>query len=92
MIMEQGFKHLDCRNFAPVDVAKGICHVKKELVLADGDSCETFDKLPKCKHCRNYAAGDQAYLGTCQASPSRPMTFPDLNGVTCEHFAWQETL
>jgi 4-hydroxyphenylacetate decarboxylase small subunit len=89
--MEQGFKHLDCRNFAPVDVAKGICHVKKQLILADGESCETFNKLPKCKHCQNYTPGEQGYIGICEISSTRPMTYPDLIAVTCEYFGWQST-
>ena len=87
--MEQRLKHLDCRNFAPVDVAKGICHVKKQLILADGESCETFQKLPKCKHCQNYVPGEQGYIGICEASVARPMAYPDLIAVTCDHFAWQ---
>jgi 4-hydroxyphenylacetate decarboxylase small subunit len=87
--MEAGHNHLDCRNYAPVDVAKGICHAHKRLVMADDESCERFEKLPRCKHCANYAPGPQEYLGTCQASPARPMTYPDLSGVTCESFAWR---
>ena len=83
-------KHLDCRNFAPVDVAKGLCHVRKELILADGQSCEFFEKLPRCKHCAHYTPGEQEYLGVCGAEKHRPMTYPDLAGVTCEWFAWRE--
>ena len=88
--MEQGFKHLDCRNFAPVDVAKGICHTRKQMVLADGESCELFERLPKCEHCANYSAGEEEYLGMCEASTGRPMTYPDLIGVTCEWFVWKD--
>ena len=80
--------HMDCRNYAPVDVAKGICHVRKEVILADGPSCEFFDRLPKCKHCHHYVPGPERYLGICQAERSRPMTYPDLSGVACEWFAW----
>jgi len=87
--MEERLKHLDCRNFAPVDVAKGICHLKKQLLLADGEACETFQKLPKCEWCLHYTPGEQRYLGICEASTSRPMTYPDLVAVTCEQFAWQ---
>jgi 4-hydroxyphenylacetate decarboxylase small subunit len=88
--MEQGFKHLDCRNFAPVDVAKGICHIRKQMTLADGESCELFERLPKCKHCANYTPGEEEYLGICKASTGRPMTYPDLSGVTCEWFTWKD--
>ena len=88
--MEPGTRHLDCRNFAPVDVAKGICHARKEMVLADGESCELFERLPKCRHCASYTPGAEAYLGTCEATPTRPMAYPDLSAVTCGWFAWRE--
>jgi 4-hydroxyphenylacetate decarboxylase small subunit len=88
--VEQTHKNLDCRNYAPVDVAKGICHLRKQIVLADGEACANFEKLPKCKHCAQYTAGGEEYLGICGASPNRPMTYPDLIGVTCEWFSWKE--
>jgi 4-hydroxyphenylacetate decarboxylase small subunit len=84
------YTNLDCRNYAPVDVVKGMCHVQKQLVLADGDVCELFERLPKCKHCARYAPGDEQYLGTCTASPDRPMAYPDLTSVTCEWFCRKE--
>ena len=87
--MKPGFRNLDCRNYAPVDVAKGICHVRKQMVLADGDACELFDCLPKCQHCANYTPGPEEYLGTCEATPNRPMAYADLSAVTCTWFAWR---
>ncbi len=83
-------KHMDCQNYAPLDVAKGFCHARKQLVLADDDACELFEKAPKCKHCAKYLPGKEAHLGTCTASPARPMTYPDLSGVACEWFSWKE--
>ena len=88
--MEQTYKNLDCRNYAPVDVVKGICRVRKQVVLADGEACGMFEKLPKCRHCIKYTPGEEEYLGTCAASPTRPMTYPDLIGITCEWFSWKE--
>jgi 4-hydroxyphenylacetate decarboxylase small subunit len=88
--MGQTHKNLDCRNYAPLDVAKGICHSRKQIVLADGEACELFETLPKCKHCNNYAPGGVEYLGICSASTSRPMAYPDLIAVTCEWFSWKE--
>ena len=89
MSMEQPFKNLDCRNYAPLDVAKGICHVRKEIVMADDAACGTFDKLPKCKFCEKYIPGEEEYLGTCGATSSQPMIYPDLIAVTCEWFFWK---
>lgn len=88
--MELKCKNQDCRNYAPVDVVKGICHVRKETVFADGESCELFEKLPKCKHCQKYTPGKEEYIGLCEASPTKPMTYPDLTSVTCEHFTWKK--
>jgi 4-hydroxyphenylacetate decarboxylase small subunit len=89
--MEQTLKHWDCRNYAPLDAAKGICHIRKQLTLADGESCEFFERLPKCKHCVNYVPDEEENLGICIALSSQYMTYPDLSGVTCEWFAWKET-
>lgn len=84
--MQNNLKHMDCRNYAAVDVAKGICHRTKELVLADADHCEHFAATQKCKFCNHFIAG-HPYLGTCDAIPSKPMTYPDLIAVTCENFS-----
>jgi len=89
--MEPIYQNLDCRNYAPVDVAKGICHARKQVVLADGDACELFDRLPKCRHCANYTRGPDEYLGICEATPTRPMAYPDLSAVTCDWIAWRST-
>lgn len=84
--MNNQLKHMDCRNYAPVDVVKGICHRTKELVLADDENCEHFAATQKCKFCNHFVSSGQ-YLGTCDAEPGKPMTYPDLITVTCEKFA-----
>jgi len=87
--MASGFRHCDCRNYAAVDVAKGICHRTKQTVLADDVSCDAFERLPKCRHCEHFAPGADEHVGTCMAARERPMTYPDLITVTCEQFAWK---
>jgi 4-hydroxyphenylacetate decarboxylase small subunit len=83
--MDNNLKHTDCRNYAPLDVVKGICHRRKELVPADGDCCEHFMATQKCKFCSHFVAAGQ-YLGTCEAVAAKPMAYPDLIAVTCENF------
>ena len=40
---KQLHKHCDCRNYAPVDVVKGICHRTKDLILGDErNQCEHY--------------------------------------------------
>ncbi len=84
--MNSVMKHMDCRNYVALDVAKGICHRTKKLVLADDDHCEHCVQTQKCKFCVHFAAGGQ-YLGACSAVPNQPMTYPDLLTVTCDEFA-----
>jgi len=82
------FKHHDCRNFLPVDAAKGICNRTKQMVLIDSPVCENFNELPKCRNCSNYAAGgmDKETLGICEAGSTKPWTFEDLIAVNCEMY------
>ena len=84
-------KHMDCRNYAPVDVIKGICHRTKQNVLADDGACSLLERLPRCRECRLYAVGEDEHMGTCSATPDRPMTYPDLVTVTCEWFEWKNS-
>jgi 4-hydroxyphenylacetate decarboxylase small subunit len=81
--------HRDCRNFAPVDVAKGICHRTKEMIPADGEACRDFDRIPKCRWCANFQADPGTVeMGTCGASAgtSQFMAYPDMVAVTCEMY------
>ncbi|MFC2078089.1 4-hydroxyphenylacetate decarboxylase small subunit [Candidatus Bipolaricaulota bacterium] len=89
--MSASRRHLDCRNFAPIDGVKGICHLTKATVLADDDTCASFDCRPKCRECRLYSPGEQEHIGTCGATPDLPMTYPDLVVVTCEWFDWKQS-
>ena len=88
--MSTSSKHLDCRNYAPIDVVKGICHLTKETVLADDVGCTSFERQPRCRECRLYSPGEEEYIGTCGATPDLPMTYPDLAAVMCEWFVWKD--
>jgi len=82
---ESKLRHTDCRNYAPLDVAKGICHRTKEIVLADTDQCEHFVATQRCKFCDHYVS-TEPYLGNCRAASHHPVTYADLIAVTCENF------
>jgi len=83
--------HFDCWNFAPLDVAKGICHRTKEVVEADGAACDEFVLMPRCGNCGRFLPGDKPHLGACGAEQSRPMAYPALAAVTCEDYAPRES-
>jgi 4-hydroxyphenylacetate decarboxylase small subunit len=84
-------KHSDCRNFAPVDVAKGICHRTKDLVITDSLPCEDFLSLPKCRNCRLYEPDPtEPVMGLCQAEKDRPWTYAELVAITCQWYAESE--
>jgi 4-hydroxyphenylacetate decarboxylase small subunit len=83
-------RHFDCRNFAAVDVVKGICHRTKQMVLADGASCEKCTPLPRCGCCERYAPSDRASMGVCRATAADRMTYPELSGALCDGFTWKK--
>jgi hypothetical protein len=74
--------HLDCEAFLAIDVFKGLCHVKKEMVLADEAACEAFEQVKKCRFCKNYQPTED-YLGNCKG---KFITYPDLLAKTCDDF------
>ena len=87
--MTAKLNHRDCRNFAPVDVTKGICHRTKDLVLADGEQCQDFSLLSKCRNCKEFDCSDGAVeMGTCRISTHEPKFFayPDMVATTCGHY------
>lgn len=78
--------HNDCRNFIPVDAAKGICSVNKTEILIDGPTCPKFETLPKCKNCSNFTDQDDKAMGICAGFKDKYWTFGDLKAVTCEGY------
>ncbi|WP_093688760.1 4-hydroxyphenylacetate decarboxylase small subunit [Sporolituus thermophilus] len=78
--------HNDCRNFIPIDVAKGICNVHQKEILTDGQICPKFDAMPKCKHCANFTEPDEKLIGRCLGFGDNYWTFGELKAAVCEHF------
>lgn len=79
--------HRYCRNYAPVDVAKGLCHKSRELITADGESCPNFERMPRCLFCLNYRADEsKPRLGICQVSTRAFPAYEDMVAVTCQSF------
>ncbi|MDQ7827140.1 MAG: 4-hydroxyphenylacetate decarboxylase small subunit [Candidatus Eremiobacteraeota bacterium] len=83
MMKESAARHRDCRNFAPVDVIKGICHMTEETVSADEGSCPSCICLPRCRECLNYEEAS-AGLGKCAASVTGFFAYEEMAAVTCE--------
>lgn len=79
-------RHCDCRNYAAVDVVKGICHRTKNLIEGDAPHCPHFVALAKCKNCSHYFASGEEFMGICQAEAAKPWTYPDLIAVTCKMY------
>lgn len=74
--------HLDCEAYQAIDVFKGYCQIKKEVVLGDDGGCENFKQVKKCQCCKNFQPTDE-YLGTCKGEF---FTYPDLLAKTCADF------
>lgn len=76
--------HRDCKYYLTVDVFKGICKRTKEHILADGEACEEFEKLPRCRHCQHFESSD-FQLGICKGKYT---AYPEMNATTCAGFSW----
>jgi len=90
--MTAKLNHRDCMNYAPIDVVKGMCHVKKTIQLGDAEECDDFSMMPKCKHCTEFTADNTVVeMGVCEASTQEPkfFAFPDMVTVTCEWYHQQ---
>lgn len=86
---DEKYVHKDCRNYAPIDVRKGFCHVHKKEVPADTEVCAKFERIAKCRYCKNFCADQEKIeLGVCEASMSQPkfVAYPDMVAVTCEMY------
>ena len=79
-------KHHDCRNFIPIDVAKGICNLINQNVLIDSDVCPEFAEISKCKNCSNFKDPDETMVGNCVGFADNYWTYGNLNGVLCEKY------
>jgi len=80
-------KHSDCRNYCPVDVAKGLCRMSGGKVIIDTPTCPKFQRLPKCKNCEHFTPSPtEQYVGTCNADKSKPWAPSELIAVTCENY------
>lgn len=83
----EGLNHSDCRNFIPVDVAKGICGLRNENVLIDTPVCDKYVTLPKCKNCACFTEDVDEGFGVCKADEKmNPWTFAELHAVACEMY------
>ena len=77
----------DTRNYAPIDVTKGMDLITKQVVMADAEAPNDAQIMPKCKFCKNFKEAD-AFMGTCEASMNEPdfFAYPDMVAVTCEMY------
>lgn len=80
-------KHSDCENFAPVDVAKGICRLSNEKVLIESPVCPNFEALPKCGSCGFFKNPDKEGIGTCAGLQKEYWTAANYNAGLCEGYA-----
>lgn len=87
----QDLKHNDCRNFIPVDVAKGICRLTEQLILIDSPVCKNFSVLPKCKNCCHFSPSQtEEFIGVCGAESNKPWTYSELIAVTCHMYSGEK--
>jgi 4-hydroxyphenylacetate decarboxylase small subunit len=78
--------HSGCENFAPVDVAKGICRLTGDLIPVDSAVCPKFSAIPKCAGCVNFRNPDKDGIGTCVGLQQEYWTAGNYNADLCEGY------
>lgn len=79
--------HLDCLNYAPIDVSKGFCHRTKELIYGDDLCCARLERVPKCKNCSLFRPdADRGLTGQCAASASGFVAYGEMVARTCSDY------
>ncbi|MCT4606168.1 MAG: 4-hydroxyphenylacetate decarboxylase small subunit [Marinisporobacter sp.] len=79
-------KHNDCSNFAPIDIAKGICRLTNNIIFTDTATCPKFTALKKCKNCSHFTNSNEDNVGTCLGLEKESWTYGELCAVTCEGY------
>jgi 4-hydroxyphenylacetate decarboxylase small subunit len=79
-------KHDDCRNFAAVDAAKGICRKTNTMIFSDTVICDNLMELPKCKNCSHFIDENKDHIGNCIGLEKNNWTYGELAAVTCEGY------
>lgn len=77
--------HEDCAEYIPIDVFRGMCRAKKKEIISDGEACELFFPVRKCRYCKSYLES-QGDLGTCRG---KNPAYPEMIAKTCENFEWE---
>jgi hypothetical protein len=78
--------HVDCEQYVPVDVFKGLCRADKQIVMADEKACKGFKAVQKCKHCKNFKTTTDN-LGRCM---DKADAYPEMISKTCGDFKWKK--
>lgn len=79
-------KHSDCENFAPVDVAKGICRLTNKPVLIDSQVCVKYEAVPQCSGCAQFKNPDKGGIGICTGLQKEYWTAGHYNAGLCEGY------
>jgi 4-hydroxyphenylacetate decarboxylase small subunit len=85
MSKSKGTKHDDCKNFIPIDAAKGLCAWTNEMIAIDSECCPKYDALPKCKNCKSFTDATKDGLGTCVGLEDKSFwSYGEMPAVNCQ--------
>ncbi|MFA8449378.1 MAG: 4-hydroxyphenylacetate decarboxylase small subunit [Bacteroidales bacterium] len=80
------FKHSDCKFFANIDIAKGICRKSGQIVEIDNTVCKSFLRKEKCKFCQYFKEENTEGIGVCCGLSHDDWVYGELNAKTCSSF------
>jgi len=82
-------KHKNCIHFLNLDCEKGMCAIKKEIIVIDGpegEACEMFEEAKFCSNCKNFSEADKYGIGECSGFDIKNWAYASCGAFGCEKY------
>lgn len=82
-------KHCECVHFLNLDCDKGMCAIKKEIVMIDGSdsiACKMFEPAKLCSNCKNFSDPDKHGIGVCTGYEKESWAYATCGAFGCEKY------
>lgn len=82
-------KHCDCVHFLNLDCEKGMCSIRKEMIMIDGSEsgvCEMFEAAKFCSNCINFSEPDKYGIGVCRGFEKENWAYATCGAFGCEKY------
>ena len=82
-------KHRECVHFLNLDCKKGMCAIKKEIVMIDEKEiadCPLFEAAKFCSNCKHFSNPDKYGIGSCHGFEKENWAYATCGAFGCEKY------